>query len=109
MNGLNQPHGGRNMTVSTLTLQKNLTNALILMVKTVGDRELNSVSFNPLEPQFENILKTTWTDLENERYVTPNHDQDNEYYRLLPKGWLRGIQEAELDNDSFKQRLHELS
>jgi cyanate lyase len=97
------------MTVSKLTLQKNLTDALILMVKTVGDRELNSVSFNPLEPQFENILKTTWTDLENERYVTPNHEQDNEYYTLLPKGWLRGIQEAELDNDPFKQRLHELS
>lgn len=94
------------MTVSKLTLQKNLTDALILMVKTVGDTWLNSVSFNPLEPQFENILKTTWTDLENERYVTPNHEQDNEYYTLLPKGWLKGIQE---DNDSFQNRLHELS
>src|ERR1022692_4033772 len=93
------------MTVSKLTLQKNLTDALILMVKTVGDRWLNSVSFNPLEPQFENILKTTWTDLENERYVTPNHEQDKEDYTLLPLGWLRGMQAA----DSFQNRLHELS
>jgi|ERR1035437_9691466 hypothetical protein len=82
------------MTVSKLTLQKNLTDALILMVQTAGDRELKSVSFNPLERQFEKILKTTWTDLETGRYVTSDDEQDSGDCRLLPKGWLKGFQEA---------------
>ena len=83
-----------------------LTRALQLLLRQLGDRKINIFSFDPTIPPFCSVAEATWTELRDMNYV--HSALNSSGYCLTGSGWLRALQRAgatrnrDFDRDSEK-------
>jgi hypothetical protein len=99
------------MTVSGERRRKDTQAALRMMAGEVGDDDsLYQISWSEDEPQFADLIPTTWDELE-ERFLIKNQGTLNgpRRYCLTPAGWVEGLQEAGVFNSpEFRARCIDL-
>lgn len=79
------------MTISRQQRERNVEDALRLMVEIIGDEHLDGVLFEPADGRFQSTLPTTWEQLVAEGCLQPTSNWD---YRLTPPGWIEGLRAA---------------
>jgi len=76
------------MTIGKHDREENHRAAFSLMLRELGDKAIDTSFFNHGQPPFKDqILRTTWEELERQGYVESISIQ----YRLTAKGWLVGL------------------
>lgn len=68
------------------------TRALKLMVEAQGDEQLNAAVFSPSQPQFQDLIPTTWSDLLDDGLIEDRGEKPGPTYRLTAQGWLAGLE-----------------
>jgi hypothetical protein len=65
--------------------------ALKIMASEVGDEPMNGFAFSPSEPRFQQLLATTWNELEGRGLIEERGEKPGPTFRLTPGGWLGGL------------------
>jgi len=94
------------MSKSPKDRAENLREALRIMASIIGDGRFDWTLFEPEDALFNDILATTWEELEESGYVKRMSNWD---YRLTPTGWIRALDAAgTLADITFKENLGKL-
>lgn len=92
------------MTYSEKERLGHCRNALEGMLRLLGDGAIAETVFDPKEGRLEDIVKTTWTDLCDEKWLESAEIQGR--YRLTGFGWLQALRiTGELKKEEFTRRL----
>lgn len=81
------------MTISVQQRQENLDLALRKMMESVGEKWFGGVLFDVLDPEFKDIMPTTWASLERQWWVNETCSTMGGHirYRLTGTGWIEGL------------------
>ena len=80
------------MGVSIEERQLDLTRALQLLLRQLGDQKINIFSFDPTVPPFSSVAEATWDELREMNYVHAMLNPSE--YGLTGSGWLRALQRS---------------
>jgi hypothetical protein len=65
--------------------------AVKIMGSQVGDEPMNSFAFSSSESGFQELLATTWNELEGRGLIEERGEKRGPTFRLTPAGWLGGL------------------
>lgn len=91
------------MTVSRNERSQNCWRAVTLMLEQLGDGAIDDTLFDPADASFQDIIPTTWSELERDGWV--EQIKETQQYRFTGLGWLQAIKSAgKLDDNSLSTR-----
>jgi hypothetical protein len=96
------------VTISITERQNNHQFALLKMMARLGDQWVRAIKFDVLDPEFGNIFRTTWKELERKGRITESASAYGGLacYRLTGSGWIEGLRLTEkLDSHELREQM----
>jgi hypothetical protein len=90
------------MTISKQQQTDNIDEALRMMLRIVGDQNVDDIMFPPDDARLQGTLTTSWEHLEVNNFLKAI----GMFYRLTPDGWVKALDAAgELCGPAMKDKL----